>query len=174
MSFTLPPLPFAKDALVPHMSAETFDYHYGKHHQAYLNKLNELTAGKPEEHKTLEELIRTTEGALFNQAAQVWNHTFFWNSMKPQGGGAPKGNIAAAIDRDFGGYDKFRAEFAAAATGRFGSGWAWLVQDGGKLSITTCGSGLKRLLIIPCSASMALCGSRTPSGLALGSTGRPT
>ena len=137
MSFTLPPLPFAKDALVPHMSAETFDFHFGKHHQAYLNKLNELTAGKPEEHKTLEELIRTTEGALFNQAAQVWNHTFFWNSMKPQGGGAPKGNIAAAIDRDFGGYDKFRAEFAAAATGRFGSGWAWLVQDGGKLSITT-------------------------------------
>ncbi|MBC8072901.1 MAG: superoxide dismutase [Deltaproteobacteria bacterium] len=137
MSFTLPPLPYAKDALVPHMSAETFDYHYGKHHQAYLNKLNELVAGKPEEGKSLEELIKTTEGVLFNQAAQVWNHTFFWNSMKPQGGGQPKGAIAEAIDRDFGGYDKWKSEFAAAATSRFGSGWAWLVADGGKLSIVT-------------------------------------
>jgi Fe-Mn family superoxide dismutase len=137
MSFTLPPLPYAKDALVPHMSAETFDYHYGKHHQAYLNKLNELVAGKPEESKTLEELIKTTEGVLFNQAAQVWNHTFFWNSMKPQGGGQPKGAIAEAIDRDFGSYDKWKSEFAAAATGRFGSGWAWLVADAGKLSIVT-------------------------------------
>lgn len=137
MSFTLPPLPYAKDALVPHMSAETFDYHYGKHHQAYLNKLNELVAGKPEEKKTLEELIKSTEGVLFNQAAQVWNHTFFWNSMKPQGGGQPKGAIAQAIERDFGGYDKWKAEFAAAAVGRFGSGWAWLVEDGGKLSIVT-------------------------------------
>jgi superoxide dismutase, Fe-Mn family len=140
MSFTLPPLPYAKDALVPHMSAETFDYHYGKHHQAYLNKLNELVAGKPEESKSLEELIKTTEGVLFNQAAQVWNHTFFWNSMKPQGGGQPKGAIAEAIDRDFGGYDKWKSEFAAAATGRFGSGWAWLVADGGKLSIVTTGN----------------------------------
>jgi Fe-Mn family superoxide dismutase len=137
MSFTLPPLPYAKDALVPHMSAETFDYHYGKHHQAYLNKLNELVAGKPEEHKTLEELVRTTEGVLFNQAAQVWNHTFFWNSMKPAGGGQPSGNIAAAIVRDFGSLDKFRADFTAAAVGRFGSGWAWLIEDGGKLTITT-------------------------------------
>jgi superoxide dismutase, Fe-Mn family len=140
MSFTLPPLPYAKDALVPHMSAETFDYHYGKHHQAYLNKLNELTAGKPEANKTLEELIKTTEGVLFNQAAQVWNHTFFWNSMKPQGGGQPKGAIAEAIERDFGGYDKWKSEFAAAATGRFGSGWAWLVDDGGKLAIVTTGN----------------------------------
>ncbi|MBL8945200.1 MAG: superoxide dismutase [Myxococcales bacterium] len=137
MSFTLPPLPYAKDALVPHMSAETFDYHYGKHHQAYLNKLNELVAGKPEEHKTLEELVRTTDGVLFNQAAQVWNHTFFWNSMKPAGGGQPSGNIAAAIVRDFGSFDKFRADFTAAAVGRFGSGWAWLIEDAGKLSITT-------------------------------------
>jgi superoxide dismutase, Fe-Mn family len=137
MSFTLPPLPYAKDALVPHMSAETFDYHYGKHHQAYLNKLNELVAGKPEEHKSLEELVRTTDGVLFNQAAQVWNHTFFWNSMKPAGGGLPTGNIAAAIARDFGSFDKFRADFTAAAVGRFGSGWAWLVSDAGKLAITT-------------------------------------
>jgi len=137
MPFTLPPLPYAKDALVPHMSAETFDYHYGKHHQAYLNKLNELVAGKPEESKTLEELVRTTEGVLFNQAAQVWNHTFFWNSMKPSGGGQPTGAVAAAITRDFGGFDKFRADFTAAALGRFGSGWAWLVNDGGKLAIAT-------------------------------------
>lgn len=137
MSFTLPPLPYAKDALVPHMSAETFDYHYGKHHQAYLNKLNELVAGKPEEHKTLEELVRTTDGVLFNQAAQVWNHTFFWNSMKPAGGGQPSGNIAAAIVRDFGSFEKFRADFTAAAIGRFGSGWAWLIENDGKLSITT-------------------------------------
>jgi Fe-Mn family superoxide dismutase len=137
MPFTLPPLPYAKDALVPHMSAETFDYHYGKHHQAYLNKLNELVAGKPEESKTLEELVRSTDGVLFNQAAQVWNHTFFWKSMKPSGGGQPTGAIAAALTRDFGGYDKFRADFTAAAVGRFGSGWAWLVQDGGKLAITT-------------------------------------
>ena len=137
MSFTLPPLPYAKDALVPHMSAETFDYHYGKHHHAYLNKLNELVAGKPEEQKSLEELVRTAEGGLFNQAAQVWNHTFFWNSMKPSGGGQPSGDLAAAIERDFGSFEKFRADFTAAAIGRFGSGWAWLVADGGKLSITT-------------------------------------
>jgi Fe-Mn family superoxide dismutase len=137
MSFTLPPLPYAKDALVPHMSAETFDYHYGKHHQAYLNKLNELVAGKPEEHKSLEELIRTTEGALFNQAAQVWNHTFFWNSMRPHGGGQPTGAIADAINRDFGSFDKFRADFTAAAVGRFGSGWAWLVREGDKLAVTS-------------------------------------
>ncbi len=137
MPFQLPPLPYAKDALVPHMSAETFDYHYGKHHQAYLTKLNELVAGKPEESKSLEELVKTTEGVLFNQAAQVWNHTFFWHSMKPSGGGQPTGAIAAAITRDFGGFDKFRADFTAAAIGRFGSGWAWLVDDGGKLAITT-------------------------------------
>ena len=129
MSFTLPPLPYAKDALAPHMSAETFDYHHGKHHAAYVNKLNELTAGKPEENKSLEELIRTTEGALFNQAAQVWNHTFFWNCMKPSGGGETSGDLADAIRRDFGSYA------AAAAAGRFGSGWAWLVKDGDKLAI---------------------------------------
>jgi superoxide dismutase, Fe-Mn family len=136
MSFELPPLPYAKDALAPHMSAETFDYHHGKHHLAYVNKLNELTAGKPEADKSLEELIRTTEGALFNQAAQVWNHTFFWNCMKPAGGGEPTGDLADAIRRDFGSYADFKTKFAAAATGRFGSGWAWLVKDGGKLAIT--------------------------------------
>jgi Fe-Mn family superoxide dismutase len=137
VSFTLPPLPYAKDALVPHMSAETFDYHYGKHHQAYLNKLNELVAGKPEEEKSLEEIIRASEGVLFNQAAQVWNHTFFWNCMKPGGGGAPSGDLNDAITRDFGGYDKFRSAFAAAATTRFGSGWAWLTLENGKLVVSS-------------------------------------
>jgi Fe-Mn family superoxide dismutase len=137
MSFKLPDLPYPKDALAPHMSAETFDYHHGKHHAAYVAKLNELTEGKPEANKSLEELIKTTEGALFNQAAQVWNHTFFWSCMKPGGGGKPSGDLAAAIDRDFGGFDKWKAEFSAAAVGRFGSGWAWLCADKGKLSVTS-------------------------------------
>jgi Fe-Mn family superoxide dismutase len=137
VSFELPPLPYAKDALEPHMSAETFNYHYGKHHQAYVNKLNALTEGKPEASKTVEELVKSTEGGLFNQAAQVFNHTFFWNSMKPGGGGAPTGDLADAINRDFGSFDKFKEEFTAAAAGRFGSGWAWLIKDGGKLSVTS-------------------------------------
>jgi superoxide dismutase, Fe-Mn family len=137
MSFELPPLPYAKDALVPHMSAETFDYHHGKHHAAYVAKLNELTQGKPDANKSLEEVIRSSEGVLFNQAAQVWNHTFFWNCMKPGGGGEPKGDLADAIKRDFGGVDKFKEQFTNAAIGRFGSGWAWLVQDKGKLAITS-------------------------------------
>ncbi len=137
MSFELPNLPYAKDALAPHISAETFDYHHGKHHQAYVNKLNALTEGKPEANKSLEELIKTTEGGLFNQAAQVWNHTFFWNSMKPNGGGAPTGALADAIKRDFGSFDAFKEAFTETAGGQFGSGWAWLVSDGGKLSITS-------------------------------------
>jgi Fe-Mn family superoxide dismutase len=136
VSFELPNLPYPTDALAPYMSAETFDYHHGKHHLAYVNKLNELTAGKPEADKSLEELIRTTEGGLFNQAAQVWNHTFFWNCMKPSGGGEPTGELADAIRRDFGSYEQFKTAFAAEAVGRFGSGWAWLVKDGDKLAIT--------------------------------------
>lgn len=137
MSFELPNLPYAKDALAPHISAETFDYHHGKHHQAYVNKLNALTDGKPEANKSLEELIKSSEGGLFNQAAQVWNHTFFWNSMKPNGGGAPTGDLAAAIDRDFGSLDGFKEAFTKTAAGQFGSGWAWLVSEGGKLSLTS-------------------------------------
>jgi len=137
VSFELPNLPYAKDALAPHISAETFDYHHGKHHQAYVTKLNALTEGKPEAGKSLEELIKTTSGGLFNQAAQVWNHTFFWNSMKPAGGGAPSGDLADAINRDFGSFDKFKEAFTAAAAGQFGSGWAWLVKDGGKLAVTS-------------------------------------
>ncbi|MCR9163834.1 MAG: superoxide dismutase [Nannocystaceae bacterium] len=137
MSFELPNLPYAKDALAPHISAETFDYHHGKHHQAYVNKLNTLTEGKPEANKSLEELIKSTEGGLFNQAAQVWNHTFFWNSMKPSGGGAPSGDLADAINRDFGSFDKFKEAFTKTAAGQFGSGWAWLVKDGDKLAVTS-------------------------------------
>ncbi|MEM7156491.1 MAG: superoxide dismutase [Myxococcota bacterium] len=141
MSFELPNLPYAKDALAPHMSAETFDYHHGKHHQAYVNKLNALTEGTPNADKSLEELIKSTDGGLFNQAAQVWNHTFFWNSMKPQGGGAPSGDLAAAIDRDFGSLDGFKEAFTKAAATRFGSGWAWLVKGAdGKLSVTSTAS----------------------------------
>jgi superoxide dismutase, Fe-Mn family len=137
MAFELPPLPYAKDALQPLMSSETFDYHYGKHHQAYVTKLNELTANTPNASKSLEEIILSSDGPLFNNAAQVWNHTFFWNSLKPKGGGKPSGDLASAIDRDFGSFDKFKEQFVAKAVGQFGSGWAWLVSDGGKLAITS-------------------------------------
>ncbi|HYE05172.1 MAG TPA: superoxide dismutase [Planctomycetota bacterium] len=137
MAFTLPPLPFDKGALAPHMSAETFDYHHGKHHQAYVTKLNELIAGKPEEKQSLEEIIKAApEGPLFNNAAQVWNHTFFWSCLSPKGGGEPTGDIKAAIDRDLGGFAKFKEDFTNAAITQFGSGWAWLVLDGGKLKVT--------------------------------------
>ena len=133
MAYELPDLPYAKDALAPHISAETFDYHHGKHHAAYVNKLNELTDG--DSSKSLEELIQSAEGGRFNQAAQVWNHTFYWSCMAPNGGGAPGGELAAAIDRDFGSFDAFVAQFKAAAMGQFGSGWAWLVDNGGKLEV---------------------------------------
>jgi len=137
MPFTLPPLPYPKDALAPHTSAETLEFHHGKHHAAYVNKLNELTAGKPEAEKSLEDLIKASEVGtpIFNNAAQVWNHTFFWNCMKPGGGGQPSGDLAEAIKRDFGSVEKFGQDFVAAAVGQFGSGWAWLINDGGKLSI---------------------------------------
>ncbi len=135
MAFTLPPLPYATDALQPHMSKETLEFHHGKHHNAYVVKLNELTAGKPEADKSLEELIKTTEGAVFNQAAQIWNHTFFWEGMKPGGGGAPTGKVADAINASFGSFEEFKKAFTAAAIGQFGSGWAWLVKDGDKLAI---------------------------------------
>ena len=137
MSFELPELPYGKDALTPHMSAETFEYHHGKHHNAYVTKLNALTAGGPKASQSLEDIIKTSDGVLFNQAAQVWNHTFFWNSMKPGGGGAPAGELAAALTRDFGGLDGFKKSFAEAAAGHFGSGWAWLVRDGGVLKVVT-------------------------------------
>ncbi|MET0343261.1 MAG: superoxide dismutase [Polyangiales bacterium] len=137
MAFELPPLPFPKDALAPIISAETFDFHHGKHHATYVNNLNAAIAGTPNETKSLEEIILSSDGPLFNNAAQVWNHTFFWNSLKPKGGGKPTGDLASAIDRDFGGFDKFREQFVQAAVKQFGSGWAWLVAEGGKLKITS-------------------------------------
>lgn len=135
MAFELPQLPYAKDALAPYMSAETFDYHYGKHHQAYITKLNQLTEGTETASKSLEAIIMESSGGLFNQAAQVWNHTFFWHCLKPGGGGAPTGALAAAIDRDFGSFDAFKEKFAATAAGQFGSGWGWLVVKDGKLDV---------------------------------------
>jgi Fe-Mn family superoxide dismutase len=140
MPFTLPDLPYAKDALAPFISAETLEYHHGKHHAAYVNNLNKLLAGKPEEALPLEEVILRSEGGVFNNAAQVWNHTFYWNSMKPGGGGRPTGELADAITRDFGSFERFREQFAEAATTQFGSGWAWLVVADGKLAVTKTGN----------------------------------
>ena len=137
MPFQLPPLPWAKDALAPVISAETLDYHYGKHHQAYVTNLNKLTEGKPEANQTLEQIIPAAPpGGLFNNAAQVWNHTFYWNSMKPGGGGKPTGALLDLVNRDFGSTDNLLQQLGEAAKTQFGSGWAWLVQDGGKLKVT--------------------------------------
>ncbi|GEN10896.1 superoxide dismutase, Fe-Mn family [Myxococcus fulvus] len=136
MAVTLPPLPYAHDALAPHMSKETLEYHHDKHHAAYVNNLNKLLDGKAEANKSLEEIILSSDGGVFNNAAQVWNHTFFWNCMKPKGGGLPTGELLAAIERDFGSFDKFKEEFSTAATTQFGSGWAWLVLDKNKLAVT--------------------------------------
>ena len=127
MAFTLPPLPYDKNALAPHISAETLDFHHGKHHQAYVTNLNKALEGKPEASKSLEEVILASDGPVFNNAAQVWNHTFYWSSMKPNGGGQPTGDLADAIKRDFGSFEKFSEEFSNAAATQFGSGWAWLV-----------------------------------------------
>ena len=141
MPFELPKLPWEKNALEPHITSETLDYHYGKHHNAYVTNLNKLTEGKPEASKSLEELIKTTDGGLFNNAAQVWNHTFYWNCMKPNGGGAPEGKLADAINAAFGSFDKFKEEFSNAAATQFGSGWAWLVKGAdGKLKISKTGN----------------------------------
>lgn len=130
MIHELPPLPYGKDALEPHLSAETLDFHYGKHHQAYVTNLNNLTPGTEYEHLTLAEIIRKAPaGAIFNNAAQVWNHTFYWNSLSPQGGGEPSGRLAEAIMRTFGSFAKFKEEFTRCAVGTFGSGWAWLVKN---------------------------------------------
>ncbi|WP_342377257.1 superoxide dismutase [Myxococcus stipitatus] len=137
MPFALPELPYKKDALAPHMSEETFSYHYDKHHAAYVNNLNKLLDGKPEASKSLEEIILSSDGGVFNNAAQVWNHTFFWNCMKPKGGGEPTGELLEAINRDFGSFAKFKEEFSNAAATQFGSGWAWLVAGkDGKLAVT--------------------------------------
>lgn len=129
MAFQLPELPYSKDSLAPHISAETLEYHYGKHHNAYVTKLNELVGDGPLSSKSLEDLIKTQEGAIFNNAAQVWNHSFYWNCLSPQGGGAPQGAIAEAINKTFGNFDTFKTEFTNAALTQFGSGWAWLVKN---------------------------------------------
>jgi Fe-Mn family superoxide dismutase len=137
MAFELPPLPYSLDALAPTMSRETLEFHYGKHHQTYVTNLNNLVADTELADQSLEQIIAGAEpGPLFNNAAQVWNHTFFWNSLTPSGGGAPSGAIGEAIDSSFGSYDEFRSQFAAAAAGQFGSGWAWLVKGGSGLEIT--------------------------------------
>ncbi|MCC6525733.1 MAG: superoxide dismutase [Polyangiaceae bacterium] len=136
MAFTLPELPWAKDALAPHISAETLDYHYGKHHQAYVTNLNKLVEGKPEASKTLEQIIVASEGGVFNNAAQIWNHTFYWSSMKPGGGGKPTGKLLELVTRDFGSVDALLQQLGEAAKTQFGSGWAWLVEEGGKLKVT--------------------------------------
>ena len=128
MEHTLPPLPYAMDALAPHISKETFEYHYGKHHQAYVTNLNNLIKGTEFEDAGLEAIIKKASGGLFNNAAQVWNHTFFWSSMKPNGGGAPTGALADAINKKWGSFDEFKKAFQAAAVGNFGSGWTWLVK----------------------------------------------
>ncbi len=140
MAFTLPDLPYAKDALAPHISSETLDFHHGKHHNAYVNNLNGLVEGTDFASQSLEDVIRATAGVadkagVFNNAAQIWNHTFYWQSMRPNGGGAPTGELASMIDRDFGSLDAFKDAFAKAGATQFGSGWAWLVLKDGKLEV---------------------------------------
>lgn len=138
--FQLPPLPFTQDALEPYLSARTLSFHYGKHHQTYLDNLNKLASGQPWAANPLEKVVVETAGvadkvAVFNNAAQVWNHTFFWNSMKKGGGGQPSGTLDQMIAKSFGGYQEFKNAFVAAGLAQFGSGWAWLIQDGEKLAI---------------------------------------
>jgi len=157
MSLQLPELPFAKDALAPHMSADTFDYHHGKHHNAYVVKGNELLAEAGIDASDLVQLVHETAkigGALFNNVGQHYNHSFFWNSLSPAGGGAPTGEISAHIDADFGSFDEFKAQFVAGGVGQFGSGWVWLVERDGKLAIeksanaeTPLTTGAKPLLV---------------------------
>ena len=135
MEHKLPALPYAMDALAPHISKETFEYHYGKHHQAYVTNLNNLIKGTEFESASLEDIVRKASGGIFNNAAQVWNHSFFWSSMKPGGGGKPAGALAAAIDKKWGSFDAFKDAFAKSAVGNFGSGWTWLVKKGGGVEI---------------------------------------
>ena len=129
MTFELPALPYAKDALAPHISAETIEYHYGKHHQTYVTNLNNLVPGTEFEGLSLEDIVKKSSGGIFNNAAQVWNHTFYWNCLSPNGGGAPTGGLANAIERTFGSFEKFKEEFTKCAVTTFGSGWAWLVKN---------------------------------------------
>jgi len=143
--FTLPPLPYQENALAPVISANTLSFHYGKHHKAYLDNLNKLIAGTEYEAATLEKIITDTAGKadktpIFNNAAQTWNHTFYWNGLTPNGGGKPTGRIAQMIESDLGGYEQFKKDFAQAGVTQFGSGWAWLVAEGGKLKLVKTGN----------------------------------
>lgn len=142
MAIELPDLPYAQDALAPHISAETLGFHHGKHHATYVDRLNGAIKDTELAGKSLEEIVKAVAGdsgkaGVFNNAAQVWNHTFYWNCMAPNGGGKPTGDLASRIDSDLGGYDKFKEAFSAAAANQFGSGWAWVVIDGGKLKVTS-------------------------------------
>ena len=140
MERTLPALPYAIDALAPHYSQEAFEYHHGKHHLAYVSKLNELQKGTEFENMGLEEIIKKSSGGIYNNAAQIWNHTFFWSCMKPQGGGAPTGALLEAINAKWGSFDKFKEEFTKSAVGNFGSGWTWLVKKAdGSVDIVNTG-----------------------------------
>ena len=143
MAFELPALPYAQDALEPHISAETLAFHYGKHHKAYVDKLNGLAEGTDLAGKRLEEVVKTSEGGVFNNAAQIWNHTFYWHCLSPNGGGAASGAIAAAIDAAFGSFDAFKEEFTNSAINNFGSSWTWLVKtaDGGLAIVNTSNAG---------------------------------
>ena len=129
MAFSLPPLPYEMNALEPHISSETLEFHYGKHHQTYVNNLNGLVEGTDNASKSLEEIIMSSDGGLFNNAAQVWNHTFYWNCMGPNGGGNPTGRAADAINQAFGSFDNFKDQFSKSAATNFGSGWTWLVKN---------------------------------------------
>ena len=139
MSIELPALPYEKNALEPHISAETLEYHYGKHHKAYVDNLNKLIAGTEFADMALEDIIRKAQGGMFNNAAQVWNHTFYWNCLSPKGGGEPSGKLSEAITKTFGSFAAFKEEFSKTAIGTFGSGWAWLVQrpDGAVALVST-------------------------------------
>ncbi len=141
MAFELPPLPYPMNALEPHMSARTLEFHHGKHHKAYVDNANKMVQDTPLAGKSLEEVIQATakddsKAGLFNNVAQIWNHNFFWKSMRPKGGGRPTGDLARAIDESFGAYDKFREAFKTVGATQFGSGWAWLVLEGGKVKVT--------------------------------------
>ncbi|HSR01482.1 MAG TPA: Fe-Mn family superoxide dismutase [Methylophilaceae bacterium] len=141
MEHILPALPYAKDALAPHVSEETLEYHYGKHHNAYVTNLNKLISGTEFENASLEDIIKKSSGGVYNNAAQIWNHTFFWNCMKPNGGAAPSGVLADAINAKWGSYDDFKAAFQASAVGNFGSGWTWLVKKAdGSVDIVNMGA----------------------------------
>lgn len=143
MAFELPALPYAKDALAPHISAETLDYHHGKHHKTYVDKLNGLIPGTEYEGKSLEDIIKTSSGGVFNNAAQIWNHTFYWNCLSPDGGGEATGAVAEAINAAFGSFDKFKEEFTNSAINNFGSAWTWLVKkaDGSVAIVNTSNAG---------------------------------